>query len=102
MGGRPPITRVHAAPAVMDDGSDMDMPATASQDHNPQAVTHTCRQSQAPNKSTSAHQHVQTSHCAVPDDEEEVIDEDILSDQEGKDEDDIYGIDSAALGKEVG
>lgn len=97
---------VHAAPIAMDDGSDADMPATASQDRNPPVVTCARRQVQVPKKSTSARQKVQ-SHRTVPDDEEEVTEEDI-TDQEDKesDEEDIYGgFDGAvgdALGKEVG
>jgi hypothetical protein len=80
----------------MDDESDVDrdVPATASQDRNPR------RQAQVPNKSTSARQSVQTSRRAVPDDEEDVIEEDI-TDQE--DEDNIYeGVDSATLENDVG
>lgn len=106
-GGRPPITRVHAAPVAMDDGSDVDVPATASQDGNPSEVTHIRRQAQAPNKSATARKSVYTSHRTVPDDEEEPEEavEDI-TDQENEDEDDIYGgIDSAvgdALRNEVG
>ncbi len=92
--GRPPATQVHAAPVAMNDESDVDVPATASQDCNPH------RQAQALNKSTSARRSVQTSHRAVPDDEEEVIEENI-TDQE--DEDNIYeGVDGATLGNDVG
>ena len=86
----------------MDNGSDVDMPATASQDHNPPVITHTRRQAQALNKSMSSRQSVHTSHRTVPDDEEEVVEEDI-TDQEDEDEDDIYGgIDSAAAGDALG
>src|ERR1700733_9167560 len=88
--GGPPPMRVHAAPVVMDDGSDIDMPATASQDRNPPVVTHTHRQTQALNKSTSYRRSVRTSHRVVPDDEEE------------EDEEDIYGgVDGDVLGNEV-
>jgi hypothetical protein len=99
---RPPATRVYAAPVAMDDGSEVDLPATPSQDRNPPAVTHARRQAQAPNKSTSARRSVHTSHRIVPDDEEEVIEEDI-TDQEDEDEDDIYGgVDGAAVGDALG
>jgi hypothetical protein len=109
-GGRPPATRVHAAPASMDDGSDVDVPgpATASQDCNPPAVTRAHRQAQVSSKSTSARRSVPASHRVVPDDsdEEDPIEEDITEPgQEDEDEDDIYGgVDGAvadALGNEV-
>jgi hypothetical protein len=95
--------RVHAAPVVMDDGSDVDMPATASQDRNPPVVTHARRQTQALNKSASyRRQSVRTSRRVVPDDEEEVVEE-AITDQEDEDEDDIYGgVDSAAAGDALG
>ena len=102
--GQPPAMHVHAAPRVMDDGSDMDMSATASQVRNPPAVTHARRQAQAIalNKSTASRR---TSHRVVPDDEGEENEEDI-TDQEDENEDDIYGgVDSAAsnaLENEVG
>lgn len=88
----------------MDDESDVDMPATASQVRNPPAVTHAHRQAQAPNKSISAHRSVYTSRRVVPDDEEEAVEEGITDQEE--DEEDIYGgIDGAAgdaLENEVG
>ena len=88
----------------MNDGSDADVPATASQHRNPPSVTHARRQPQVPNKSTSARRSVHTSQRAVPDDEEEVVED--ITDQEDEDEDDIYGgFDGAvgdALGNEVG
>ena len=102
-GGRPPVTHVHAAPIIMDDGSDVDVPATANQDRNLPAVTHTCRQAQVLKKSTTARQGVHASHRAVVDDEEEVIEQDIITDQEDEDEDNIYdGATGDALGNEVG
>ncbi|KAI0000682.1 hypothetical protein BJV74DRAFT_794362 [Russula compacta] len=89
----------------MDDGSEVDVPATASQDSSLPAVTHAHRQPQVLtwNKSTSACQSICTSTCTVPDDEEEATEED-LSDQEdeSEDKDDLYpGIDSAALGNKL-
>jgi hypothetical protein len=91
----------------MDDESDADVPApaTASQDGNPPAITHSHRQAQVPNKSSTARRNVRTSRRIVPDDEEEEVTED-GTDQEDEDEEDIYGgLDGAAddaLGNEVG
>lgn len=74
-GRRTPTSHVHDAPPVpMDDGSGVDVPAIASQDHN-LPVAHARRQAQALNRSTSAN----TSLRVVPDDEDLT------------DEDDIYG-----------
>jgi hypothetical protein len=96
----------------MDDESDADVPAsaTASQDGNPPAVTHSHRQAQpaqVPNKSSSARRNVRTSRRIVPDDEEEdVIEDGTDQEDELEDEEDIYGgLDGAAddaLGNEVG
>ena len=74
----------------MDDGSEVDMPATASQECNLPVVTHASAhtgQAQVPNKSTLSHRSVCTSNCTVPDDEEEGMEED-LTDQEDEGEDD--------------
>lgn len=104
--GRPPATRVHAAPTMNDD-SDVDAPTAVSKDCNPPAVTHTRRQVQALNKSTSARRSIRASQRIVPDDEEEEIEED-RTDQEDEDEDEdaIYGgLEGSAgdaLGSEVG
>jgi hypothetical protein len=93
-------TRIHAAPVDMDDGSDADSPAAASQDHSPSAVTHTRKQVQAPKMSMSSYRCVHAGR-EVPDDEEEVMEED-KTDQEDKDEDDIYGGVSSAVGDALG
>jgi hypothetical protein len=102
---RQPATRVHAAPINMDDGSDVDGPATASQDCSPPMVNHTRRQSQVPKTSVSSYRRVHAGRRVPDDEEEEVIEED-KTDQENEDEDDIYGgVDGAvgnALGNEVG
>jgi hypothetical protein len=102
-GGRPPATHVHAAPASMDDGSDVEVPgpATASQDRNPPAVTRVHKQSQVSSKPTPARRSVPTSHRVVPDDsdEEDAIEEDTTEPgQEDEDEDDIYGGIDGAVG----
>lgn len=80
---RTPASHVYDAPPVaVDDESGVNVPATASQDHN-LPVSHARRQAQALNNSTSVRQSVHTSHRVVPDDEEDLTD---LTD-----EDDIYG-----------
>jgi hypothetical protein len=84
----------------MDDGSEADVPATASQDRNPPSVTHTRRQAQSLNKSTPVHRSAHTSYRAVPDDKEEVVED--LTDREDKDEDDIYGGFNGAVGDALG
>ncbi len=83
----------------MDDESDVDVLVTESWDSDPPEVTHTCRQVQAPNKSTSACQNVHSSHWVVPDDKEEVIDEDRTED---KDEEGIYGGFNGPIGDALG
>lgn len=102
-GGRP-----NAPPITMDDDSDADAPAVASQDRGPSPVTHPRRQPKAaPNESASARQSVRTSYRQVaPDDsddeEENGVDRTDSQDEAEDDDEDIYGgIDGATAGEDL-